>query len=209
MTNSNSQGKFITLEGGEGSGKSTAIQSIETWLTEQNIDFISTREPGGTPMAEEIRALFLNHREETVHDLTELLLVFAARVQHIKEKIKPALAAGKWVICDRFIDSTYVYQGIARKGDMSKIDALASWVLVDCQPDMTLLFDVPVEIGLQRVDGRNKKDRLDAESQQFHQMIRDGFLARAKDNANHRVIDASQSLEKVQQDLLNILQTLL
>jgi len=202
------KGKFITLEGGEGSGKSTSMSFITEWLEGQGIDYIATREPGGTDLAEEIRALFLTHRIEKVYDLTELLLVFAARVQHINEKIKPALDEGKWVVCDRFVDSTYVYQGIARQGDISKIDTLAKWVLQDCEPDLTLLFDVPVDVGLVRVNSRNKIDRLDDESHTFHQTVREAFLDRAKTNKHHVVIDANQSLDKVKKDTLSYLQAL-
>lgn len=194
-----SKGRFISLEGGEGSGKSTAISFIEEWLVTQNIDYIATREPGGTELAEEIRALFLKHRSEKVHNLTELLLVFASRVQHIKEKIKPALDQGMWVICDRFVDSSYVYQGVARGGDIQQIDTLTNWALQDYQPDLTLLLDVPVAIGLERVQQRNKSDRLDAESIAFHEMVRSAFLDRAKKSTHYQVIDASQPVNQVNQ----------
>ncbi|KZM39547.1 MAG: dTMP kinase [Marinomonas sp.] len=195
------KGKFITLEGGEGSGKSTCIDFIKTWLDENNIEYIVTREPGGTPLAEEIRSLILSHREETVHDETELLLMFAARSQHINEKIKPAIEAGKWVISDRFVDSSYVYQGAARGGDLAKIDQLAAWVLQNCKPDRTLLFDVPVEIGLSRVVKRAQSDRLDDEPIAFHQMVREAFLQRLKTNDHYYLIDAAQSIEQVNQDV--------
>lgn len=202
------KGKFITLEGGEGSGKSTIMSFIIDWFKQEKIPYIATREPGGTELAEEIRALFLEPRTEKVHELTELLLVFAARVQHINEKIKPALDKGVWVLSDRFVDSTYVYQGTARSGDIDKIDTLAEWVLKDCRPDLTLLFDVPVDIGLARVEGGNKSDRLDQESLTFHQTVRDAFLDRAKQQDYYQVIDASQSLEKVQADVMLQLQSL-
>jgi len=195
------KGKFITLEGGEGSGKSTCIDFIKTWLDENNIEYIVTREPGGTPLAEEIRSLILSHREETVHDETELLLMFAARSQHINEKIKPAIEAGKWVISDRFVDSSYVYQGAARGGDLAKIDQLAAWVLQNCKPDRTLLFDVPVEIGLSRVVKRAQSDRLDDEPIAFHKMVREAFLQRLKTNDHYCLIDAAQSIELVNQDV--------
>lgn len=191
------KGKFITLEGGEGSGKSTCIKYIKAWLESQNIEYIITREPGGTPLAEEIRNMILSHREEKIHDETELLLMFAARTQHIKEKIKPAIDAGKWVISDRFVDSSYVYQGAARGGDLKKIDQLAEWVLQGCKPDKTLLFDVPVDIGLSRVEKRAQSDRLDDEPVVFHQMVRDAFLAREKTSNHYCLIDASQPIENV------------
>jgi dTMP kinase len=195
------KGKFITLEGGEGSGKSTCIKFITAWLESQGIQYIVTREPGGTPLAEEIRSLILAHRDEKMHDETELLLMFAARSQHIQEKIKPAIEQGIWVVSDRFIDSSYVYQGAARGGDIAKIDQLASWVLQGCKPDKTLLFDVPVEVGLKRVTKRAQSDRLDDEPNAFHQMVREAFLARSKVSEHYQLIDASQTIEKVNQDV--------
>lgn len=192
------RGKFISLEGGEGSGKSTAIAYIQEWLELQNIEYIMTREPGGTPLAEDIRNLVLSPREEKVDDMAELLMMFAARAQHISHKIAPALMAGKWVISDRFIDSTYVYQGIARGGDIDRLDQLTQWVVGDRQTDATLVLDVPVEIGQQRVVQRKHADRLDKESTHFHEKVRQGFLDRAKQfPLRMKVIDASQDLESV------------
>ena len=193
------KGKFITLEGGEGSGKSTCITFITAWLESQGIDYVVTREPGGTPLAEEIRELILSHRDEKMHDETELLLMFAARSQHINEKIKPAIEQGMWVISDRFVDSSYVYQGAARGGDLGKIEQLSQWVLQGCEPDATLLFDVPVNIGLSRVQKRSQSDRLDDEPVAFHQMVREAFLQRAQTSDHYCVIDASQSIDEVNQ----------
>ena len=196
-------GKFISLEGGEGSGKSTAIATIQAWLDAQNIDYIMTREPGGTELAEEIRQLILSSREEAVDDMTELLLMFAARAQHMTQKIRPALAQGLWVISDRFIDSSFVYQGKARGGDLAKLKTLTDWVVGDDKPDATLLLDVPVEIGLQRVAQRKNADRLDKESSAFHEKVRQGFLAQAElEPERIKVIDASQSLEHVNQHIV-------
>lgn len=196
------KGKFISLEGGEGSGKSSAIDFIRSWLESQGIDYVITREPGGTPMAEEIRQLILSSRDEKVDDMTELLLVFAARAQHLSQKVRPALLEGKWVISDRFLDSSYVYQGEARGGDLSILNALSDWVVGDWRPDSTLLLDVPVEIGLQRVTQRQQADRLDKESIDFHHKVRNGFLALAKREPKRiRVIDAGVSLEGVQKQL--------
>lgn len=195
------KGKFITLEGGEGSGKSTCVAFIKAWLEENNIEYIVTREPGGTPLAEEIRSLILSHREEKMHDETELLLMFAARSQHINEKIKPAIEAGKWVISDRFVDSSYVYQGAARGGDLTQIDQLAAWVLQGCKPDITLLFDVPVDVGLSRVAKRAQSDRLDDEPVAFHQMVREAFLQRMETNDHYALIDAAQSIDQVNHDV--------
>jgi dTMP kinase len=196
------RGKFISLEGGEGSGKTTAIHFIRQWLDEQKIPYIMTREPGGTPLAEEIRQLVLTPRDEAVNDVTELLLVFAARAQHLAEKIQPALEEGIWVVSDRFLDSSYVYQGKARGGDIVMLDQLANWVVGDNKPDATLVLDVPVEIGQERVVQRQHQDRLDKESLAFHQKVRDGFLEQGKaDPKRVKIIDASQPLESVKNQI--------
>lgn len=196
------RGKFISLEGGEGSGKTTAIHCIRQWLDARNIPYIMTREPGGTPLAEEIRQLILSPRDETVNNTTELLLVFAARAQHLAEKIQPALEKGTWVISDRFLDSSYVYQGKARGGDTEILNQLADWVVGDSKPDATLVLDVPVELGQERVVQRQHQDRLDKESLAFHQKVRDGFLERAQAEPGRvKVIDASLSLDLVQQQI--------
>lgn len=196
------KGKFISLEGGEGSGKTTAIQFIRQWLESHRIPYILTREPGGTPLAEEIRELILTSRDEPVNDVAELLLVFAARAQHLAEKIQPALDQGTWVISDRFLDSSYVYQGKARGGNVQMLDQLASWVVGENKPDATLVLDVPVELGQERVVQRQQQDRLDKESAAFHQKVRDGFLERAMAEPNRvKVIDASLSLDEVQKQI--------
>ncbi|ETX11446.1 thymidylate kinase [Marinomonas ushuaiensis DSM 15871] len=196
------KGKFISLEGGEGSGKTTAIHFIQKWLESHNIPYLMTREPGGTPLSEEIRQLILTPREETVNDVTELLLVFAARAQHLSEKIQPALEKGIWVISDRFLDSSYVYQGKARGGDFAMLDQLATWVVGDNKPDATLLLDISVELGQERVVQRQHQDRLDKESLSFHQKVRDGFLERANaDPERIKIVDASLSLEAVQKQI--------
>ena len=192
------KGKFISLEGGEGSGKTTAIHFIQQWLESNNIPYLMTREPGGTPLAEEIRQLILSPRDEAVSDVAELLLVFAARAQHLAEKIQPALEQGIWVISDRFLDSSYVYQGKARGGDTKILDQLADWVVGESKPDATLLLDVSVELGQERVLQRKHQDRLDKESIAFHQKVRDGFLERASAEPERmKVIDASLPLETV------------
>ncbi len=198
------KGKFISLEGGEGSGKTTAIHFIQQWLESNNIPYLMTREPGGTPLAEEIRQLVLSERNETVNDVTELLLVFAARAQHLAEKIQPALEEGTWVISDRFLDSTYVYQGKARGGNVEFLDQLADWVVGSNNPDATLLLDVPVELGLERVVQRQHQDRLDKESIEFHQKVREGFLERASaDPQRIKIINASLSLDAVKVQIEN------
>ena len=142
------QGKFITLEGTEGVGKTTNMQFIQQWLQQQNIEFITTREPGGTPLAEDIRNLLLASRDEAVDATTELLLMFASRAQHIARVIKPALAAGKWVLCDRFTDATYAYQGGGRGEDVGRIANLEQLVQGSLRPDLTLILDLSVEEGL-------------------------------------------------------------
>lgn len=196
------KGKFISLEGGEGSGKTTAIAFIEQWLASHNIPYLVTREPGGTPLAEEIRQLVLRSREENVSDTTELLMMFAARAQHLAEKIQPALHKGIWVISDRFLDSSYVYQGHARGGNINMLEQLSSWVVGDNQPDATLLLDVPVEVGQQRVNARQYQDRLDKESLLFHQKVRDGFLIRAHAEPERiKIIDASEPLNSVKDQI--------
>lgn len=192
------RGKFISLEGGEGSGKTTAIHFIQEWLESQAIPYVMTREPGGTPLAEDIRQLILSPREEDVNDTTELLLVFAARAQHLAEKICPALEKGIWVISDRFLDSSYVYQGKARGGDTSVLDQLSEWVVRENKPDATLLLDISVEQGQERVQQRKHQDRLDKESADFHQKVRDGFLERAAIEPERvKIIDASLPLDAV------------
>ncbi|WP_133012899.1 dTMP kinase [Marinomonas flavescens] len=202
-------GKFISLEGGEGSGKSTAIECIKAWLESKGIDFIVTREPGGTALAEDIRALILASRDETVDDMTELLLMFAARAQHMSQKIRPALKNNIWVISDRFIDSSFVYQGKARGGDLEILNTLTKWVVGDDRPDATLLLDVPVSIGLERVAQRKNADRLDKESIVFHEKVRAGFLEQASSEPERiKIIDASQSLSSVSEQIISTLDAL-
>lgn len=202
-------GKFISLEGGEGSGKSTAIACIKAWLETEKIDYIMTREPGGTVLAEEIRSLVLSSRDEEVDDMTELLLMFAARAQHMSQKIRPALKQGVWVISDRFIDSSFVYQGYARGGDLDILNRLTKWVVGTDKPDATLLLDVPVSIGLQRVALRKNADRLDKESTIFHEKVRQGFLEQAAlEPSRIKIIDASQSIDRVSAQILVQLNTL-
>lgn len=192
-------GRFVTIEGGDGVGKSTNIEFIANKLRQSNISFIETREPGGTALAEEIRQLLLRQREERVAENTELLLMFAARAQHIDKVIKPALVEGKWVLCDRFTDSTFAYQGGGRGIDESKISNLAALVHSDLQPDFTLLFDAPIDVALSRVSSRGEKDRIDGEQKEFFINVRSTYLKLAKENSHRfRVIDASQSLDEVQ-----------
>ena len=186
-------GRFITLEGGEGAGKSTQLQTVARSLTAAGIPFLTTREPGGTSRAEAIRGLLLSPGErEPMASETELLLMFAARAQHVKQRIEPALAAGTWVLCDRFTDATRAYQGGGRGLDLSQIDALAAWVHGDCWPDLTLLLDVPAAQGLARAEKRSAKDRIEQEALAFFERVRAHYLAQAAaEPARFRVIDAA------------------
>ncbi|WP_346836451.1 dTMP kinase [Microbulbifer sp. SAOS-129_SWC] len=204
------RGKFITLEGGEGVGKSTNLRFITDWLREQGIDFVQTREPGGTPLAEELRELLLERREEPVDPTAELLMVFAARAQHLARVIEPALARGDWVICDRFTDATYAYQGGGRQLDGSLIAQLEETVQGALRPDRVLLLDLDPEIGLQRAASTGAADRFESEQQAFFKRVRSAYLARAEASpANYAVIDASRPLDQVQHQLRLELEQLL
>ncbi|MET3930889.1 dTMP kinase [Lysobacter sp. OAE881] len=189
--------RFITLEGSEGAGKSTVLAALREVLAGDARDTVVTREPGGTPLAEQIRGLLLDTHHEPPTTEAELLLVFAARAQHVRETILPALERGAWVISDRFTDASYAYQGAARGGDLDFIGELERRV-VRIAPGMTLLLDVPVAIGLQRARGRGATDRIEAEREDFFERVREGYLARAKaDTARFRVIDATQPADVV------------
>jgi len=192
-------GLFITFEGPEGAGKSTNLQYVAEALRAAGCDPLLTREPGGTPIAEQIRSLLLANHEEQMNDDAELLLMFAARAQHLNQVIRPALAAGKVVISDRFTDATYAYQGGGRGIDMQRISALETWVQGGLRPDLTLLFDVPVEVGLARAKARSELDRFEQEQRTFFDAVRSTYLSRA-DQApeRYRVIDGSGTLAQVQ-----------
>jgi dTMP kinase len=198
------RGRFITLEGGEGAGKSTNARYARERLEAAGIDVLQTREPGGTPLAEQIRALLLEVRDEPVDGITELLLMFAARVQHLRTVIEPALARGTWVLCDRFTDATYAYQGGGRGVDPAKIAALEVLVHGDLQPDLTLYLDVPPAAARARLDGR-EFDRFERERQDFFERVRAVYLERAAAHSRFRVIDASAPLAAVQAQLAETL----
>ena len=191
------QGRFITIEGSEGAGKSTNIAVVEATLRESGIEFVSTREPGGTPMAEALRRLVLEERDEPVDPLTELLLMFAARKQHVENLIQPALAAGKWVVCDRFTDATFAYQGGGRQMPLERIATLENWIQGSLRPHLTLYFDVAPEVGASRISTR-AKDRVEQESGDFFERVRNAYLQRLAANPNMHLIDASVDLEAVQ-----------
>jgi len=201
------RGRFITFEGGEGAGKSSNLELTAQFLRQRDIDVVVTREPGGTPLAEEIRNLLLAPRDERMQADTELLLMFAGRMQHVGSLIEPALQRGAWVLSDRFVDASYAYQGGGRGLSMARIAALEQLLLADLKPDLTLLFDVPVEIGLARAGRRGELDRIEQEDLAFFQRIRDTYLARAAaEPERFRVLNAAAALPQVQQQLLTTLE---
>lgn len=203
------QGKFITLEGGEGVGKSTNLRYIQEWFQQRHVPILVTREPGGTEIAESIRHLLLNKSTESLTENAELLLVFAARAQHIEHVIKPALFSGQWVLSDRFTDATYAYQGGGRQMSLSTIALLENLVQEGLNPDMTLLLDANVETGMERVRNRGELDRFESESQSFFHRVRNGYQKRMEsDPKRFRCVDATQPLDKVQQDIDVILSNL-
>lgn len=196
-------GRFITVEGTEGVGKSTNIDYLCNLLKQEGIEVVLTREPGGTPLAEELRSLLLTPREEKVSEDTELLLMFAARAQHIENVIRPALDRGAWVISDRFTDATFAYQGGGRGVSMEHIETLERLVQHGLHPDLTFLLDLPVEIGLQRASARSAPDRFEQEKLNFFEKVRAAYLMRAENEPERfAVIDASRDLESVQAQIL-------
>ncbi|WP_110600100.1 dTMP kinase [Salinicola lusitanus] len=197
------RGRFITLEGGEGVGKTTNVTFVCDWLAAKGIEVVRTREPGGTPGAEAIRDLLLDPtREEAWSDDAELLLVFAARAQHLARRIRPALARGAWVVCDRFTDATFAYQGGGRGLDRQRIRTLETLVQDGLQPDLTLLLDMPVGVAAQRVVSRGAQlDRFEREREAFFESVRSAYLERARDSERFAIIDASPALDAVQSEI--------
>lgn len=207
--NSTEKGLFITLEGVEGAGKTTQLAFIENYLRQANIDLLVTREPGGTPLGEEIRELLLRPRSEGMTGRAELMLMFAARSEHLEEKIIPALENGTWVLCDRFTDATYAYQGGGRGLDQSLIAHLEEFAQGDLRPDVTIYLDLPVETGLERARQRSEPDRFEQEDEAFFRAVRQTYLHRAEQYPDiYRVIDASKTIDKVQQQISAILSEL-
>ncbi len=203
-------GLFITLEGPEGAGKSTNREYLAERLRERGIDVLLTREPGGTPLAERIRELLLEPSDESMAADTELLLVFAARAQHLQQVIRPALANGCVVLCDRFTDATYAYQGGGRGLSIERIAQLEQFVQGELRPDLTLIFDLPVEIGLARAAARGRLDRFEQEGRGFFEVVRQAYLQRAAQAPQrYRVLDAGQTLAQVQADIDALLPSLL
>ena len=203
------RGKFITIEGQDGAGKSTNVSVIESWLKQQKIEYVQTREPGGTQFGETVRELILNSDDTQFGDKAELLLMFAARAQHIEEVIEPALASCKWVLCDRFTDATYAYQGGGRGVSMDDISQLENSVQGALRPDLTLLLDLPIELGESRTglrDDNSEADRFEQQQQNFKQRVRDTYLSIAEEHpARMKIIDASQSLGEVKSAVESIL----
>ena len=210
MNSQLSGGCFITVEGTEGVGKSSNIAFIQATLQQAGIEVVATREPGGTELGEEVRELLLDHRHSVMSSDAELLLMFAARAQHIEQVIKPALDKGQWVLCDRFTDATYAYQGGGRGISNERIAALETWVQGSLRPDITVLLDLPVEIGLARASARGAADRFEKEQQTFFEQVRNAYLAQAeKAPERYRIIDASCTLDEVQQQIAGVLQPIL
>jgi dTMP kinase len=204
------RGKFITLEGGEGVGKSTNLNFIKGYLQDHGIAVIATREPGGTQLAEKIRLLLLDTDNESISESTELLLMFAARSQHIGQVIEPALAQGKWVVCDRFTDATYAYQGGGRNMNINTIKWLENLVQGSLRPDLTLLLDAPVEIGIERVRERGEPDRFEAEKIDFFERVRQAYLKRAELYPDRiKLIKANRPLNDVQTALVDVVRLLI
>jgi dTMP kinase len=205
------RGRFITLEGIEGAGKSTVAQIASDWLATRGITARVTREPGGTPLAERVRKVVLERGSEAVSPQAETLLMFAARSIHVENLIRPALARGEWVICDRFTDATRAYQGYGRGMDLAWIEQLAAAVHGDLQPDCTLLLDLPVEVGLSRARGRSgtAADRFEAEVEEFFERVRSGYLLIARGEPQRvRVIDAAGALPAVIDQVTTALESL-
>lgn len=192
------RGRFISLEGGEGAGKSTLLAGLRTHIAGQGIELVQTREPGGTPVGEAVRAIVLDPRERGVAAETELLLMFASRAQLVREVIAPALAAGRWVLCDRYVDASYAYQGGGRGQPFARIAELERWACAGLVPDLTLLLDLPVAMGRTRAAGRGEADRIETEADAFFERVRESYRARAAaEPARFRLIDAGQPPQAV------------
>ena len=210
------RGKFITVEGGEGAGKSTNLDFIQQYLErfstdsemDQGISVVRTREPGGTGIGEKLRLLLLDKEQSSIVDDAELLMMFAARAQHLQQIILPALEAGQWVLCDRFTDASYAYQGGGRGIPVERIATLENWVQGDIRPDLTILLDLDVAKGLERASNRSEPDRFELEQQAFFQRVRQAYLDMAKtDQQRYRIVDASVSLDAVQKQISEVLNT--
>jgi len=202
------RGQFITFEGGEGAGKSTQLKRLVTWLQEQGREVVATREPGGSPGAESIRALVLNGDADRWSPVTETLLMYAARRDHIERVIRPALARGAWVVCDRFADSTRAYQGVAGGAEPALIAALETHILEATRPDLTLVFDLPAKIGLERAVARAGAEmRFESKGLAFHERLREAFLAIARSEPDRcALIDAGGAISDVEMEVRSAVQ---
>lgn len=200
--------QFISVEGMDGAGKTSVMATIQSWIEAQQHSVLITREPGGTPLAEAIRDLLLTPNEEAMDVDTELLLMMAARNQHVKTKIQPAISAGTWVVSDRFFDASYAYQGYGRGLSTARIEALHTWAIAGFKPSLTIMLDLPVAVGKARVAGRGETEtRFEQEQMVFFERVRSGYLARAAAEPERiRIIDATQTPENVQQSVRNLLQ---
>ena len=199
--------RLITVEGIEGVGKSTHLGFIHDWLKAQGVKVLITREPGGTPLAERIRELLLDASNEQLPAMSELLLMFAARASHVEYVIRPALAAGTWVLCDRFTDASYAYQGGGRKLPMQHIATLERWVLRGLKPDLTLLLDAPVQVGIRRMRGRGQRDRFELEHKVFFERVRRAYRARARcEPLRIGLIRADGDMQDVRRQIIKVLQ---
>ncbi|GLQ87007.1 dTMP kinase [Dyella flagellata] len=192
------RGRFISLEGGEGAGKSTLLAGLHAHLARQGVNLLQTREPGGTPLGETIRALVLDPAHAAIGAESELLLMFASRAQLVRECIVPALEAGQWVLCDRYVDASYAYQGGGRGQPIERIAELERWACDGVKPDLTLLLDLPVSTGRARAAGRGAADRIEVEADGFFERVRQAYRERAQaEPQRFRVIDASLSQDQV------------
>ena len=201
-------GKFITLEGIDGAGKSTHLAWLAGYIQDRGLKAVVTREPGGTALGEKLRALLLD-KNEAMHLETEALLMFAARREHLDKVIAPALAQGAWVLCDRFTDATFAYQGSGRGADWERLKTLENWVQGSLQPDLTLLFDVAPAVGRERTGSIKTPDRFEQERDDFFQRVREGYLRRAREDATRvRVLDAGASIEQIQRQVRAIVEPL-
>ena len=193
------KGKFITIDGVEGAGKSTQIDLICSYLHQKGIEVVRTREPGGTAVGEKIRSVLLDVENQEMHSDTELLLMFSSRNELIQNKIIPALNEGFWVVSDRFTDASFAYQGGGRMLNLDRIDKLANWVLGDFKPDLTLFLDVSVEVGMERIESRAAKDRIELEERAFFERVRSVFVSRSEAFPDRiKLIDANDSVEGIQ-----------
>lgn len=198
--------RFITFEGVDGAGKSTGLEWFVAALRQRGIDLLVTREPGGTPLGEQLREILLH---QPMHAETEAMLMFAARREHVEQVIRPALQRGTWVISDRFSDASFAYQGGGRGVPLAKLEQLEQWVHGDLQPDLTLLFDIPIEVARQRLNNNASLDKFEREQGEFFERVRQAYLARAaKIPQRYAIIRAEKSLDEVQRQLADIVASL-